>query len=232
MLDLFTALTNLTYSSQNALLLAATFIWGVISVLFSPCHLTGIPLMVGYMLNREKHGIGKTLAMSGLFSVGIFLSILLVGLITGALGMMLGNLGVWGEIFLILVLIYFGLATIGVLPFMPGIAIDTGKKGLLGIFIAGLLFGTGLGPCTFAFMAPVLGVFLEKVTSNPIMAGSLIVTFGVGHCLVIILLGTFFDRLAFLGKSGSFGKWVRFISGSVLFLYGLYRLVNLLKNIF
>ncbi len=232
MQELFTSLTNLTYTSQNTILLAATFIWGVISVLFSPCHLTGIPLMVGYMLNRERHGIGKTLAMSGLFSVGIFLSILLVGFVTGLLGMMLGNLGVWGEIFLILVLIYFGLATVGVLPFLPGFTINSGRKGFWGIFLAGLLFGTGLGPCTFAFMAPVLGVFLEKVTSNPLMAGGLIVSFGLGHCLVIILLGTCFDRLAFLGRSGNIGKWIRYISGAILFLYGLYRLVNLLKNIF
>lgn len=230
MLEIFNGLTELTYESQRSLLLTVTFVWGLISVLFSPCHLTGIPLMVGYMLNRDKHGTGKTLAMSSLFAVGIFLSILLIGLVTGLLGMMLGNLGIWGEGFLILVLLYFGLATMGIVPFMPGLSAGKDKRGLLGIFLAGLLFGAGLGPCTFAFIAPVLGVFLEKLSSAPLMAAGLIVSFGLGHCLVIILLGTFFDRLAFLGKSGNIGKWVRIVSGTILVLYGLYRLMEVLKH--
>ncbi len=231
MLELFTRLTELTNTNQSLILLGAAFLWGVVSVLFSPCHLTGIPLMVGYMLNREKHGLGKTLAMSSLFSVGIFLSILLVGLITGLLGMMLGNLGIWGEAFLIIVLLYFGLATLDIFPLMPGFTMKPGKRGLIGIFLAGLLFGTGLGPCTFAFMAPILGIILDAVSTNPPKAWGLIISFGLGHCLVIILLGTFFDRLAFLGKSRNTGKWFRYASGTILILYGLYRLYNFIRII-
>jgi cytochrome c biogenesis protein CcdA len=32
------------------------------------------------------------------------------------------------------------------------------RKGLLASFVLGLIFGVALGPCTFAYMAPMLAV--------------------------------------------------------------------------
>ncbi len=228
---LFEALSQLTYSSQSAILMLGSFLWGIASVLLSPCHLTGIPLMLGYMTVRGTNTARETLIMSTLFSVGIFISILIIGLITGLLGMMLGNLGLFGEFFLIAVLVYFGLATLGVVPFVPGFTLKSHKKGFWGIFVAGLLFGTGLGPCTFSFMAPVLGMFLEKLSTDIAIAASIVLAFGLGHCVVIIVVGTSFERFSTLGRHGNLGKWFRYVSGSILILYGLYRLYDLLKNI-
>ena len=53
----------------------------------------------------------------------------------------------------------------------------TYKKGLLVALIPGLLFGIGLGPCTFAFMAPVLGVVFQVVRSNLYYAIILLLAF-------------------------------------------------------
>ena len=53
-----------------------------------------------------------------------------------------------------------GLHLLGVIPMPwsgPG-QVSMKRKGLLAAFILGLVFGIALGPCTFAYMAPMLGV--------------------------------------------------------------------------
>ena len=63
-------------------------------------------------------------------------------------------------------------------------------KGLLAAFILGLLFGIALGPCTFAYMAPMLGVTFRLAKSTPLYGVSLLLAYGVGHCTVIVMAGT------------------------------------------
>jgi len=62
-------------------------------------------------------------------------------------------------------------------------------RGWKGALLLGLIFGVGLGPCTFAYMAPVLGVAFSVATTNMIQALSLITAFGIGHCAVIVAAG-------------------------------------------
>lgn len=63
-------------------------------------------------------------------------------------------------------------------------------KGLLAAFILGLVFGIALGPCTFAYMAPMLGVTFSLARSDAAYGVLLLAVYGVGHCSVIVLAGT------------------------------------------
>ncbi len=65
------------------------------------------------------------------------------------------------------------------------------RKGMLAAFILGLVFGVALGPCTFAYMAPMLGVTFKLAATNLPYGILLLVVYGVGHCAVIVLAGTF-----------------------------------------
>jgi len=65
------------------------------------------------------------------------------------------------------------------------------RKGMLAAFILGLIFGLALGPCTFAYMAPILGVVFSLAADNPLYGASLLLLYGLGHCAVIVLAGTF-----------------------------------------
>ena len=51
--------------------LGAAFVWGVASVVLSPCHLAGIPLLVGFISSRGKLGAGRTWLLSGVFATGV-----------------------------------------------------------------------------------------------------------------------------------------------------------------
>ena len=64
------------------------------------------------------------------------------------------------------------------------------RKGLLAAFILGLVFGIALGPCTFAYMAPMLAVTFKLAATNFLYGAALLLAYGVGHCAVIVAAGT------------------------------------------
>jgi cytochrome c-type biogenesis protein len=219
----WTFINELMYSDQSWILIIGSLLWGIASVIMSPCHLTGAPLMLGYMMKQEDNKKNNAFLLTTIFAVSVFLSIILIGFITGGLGLILGDLGMFGQIFLILMLLYFGLATLGLVPLFPGLSSKPGKAGYLGMFIAGLAFGIGLGPCTFAFMSPILGIVLSKISEAPLMASSLIISFGVGHSIVLILFGVFFQKLGFLNKGAKFGSLLKSGCGILLIVFAIYK---------
>jgi cytochrome c-type biogenesis protein len=105
---------------------------------------------------------------------------------------MMGDVGRYGNYFVALIFFAVGLHLLGVIP-MPGSGpgqVGLKRKGLAAAFILGLVFGIALGPCTFAYMAPMLGVTFKLGGEQPIYAGSLLLMYGVGHCGVIVAAGT------------------------------------------
>ena len=62
---------------------------------------------------------------------------------------------------------------------------------LLAALLTGMVFGLALGPCTFVYMAPMLGIAFKKASKNLLYGILLILVYGVGHCSVIVFAGTF-----------------------------------------
>jgi cytochrome c-type biogenesis protein len=190
---LFTWLDSVL-SSSPAAALAGSFIWGILSIILSPCHLASIPLIIGFVDERKGVSAKSAFVLSALFSFGILITITFIGLITGLLGRIIGDIGSYGNYFVAFIFFFIGLHLLGVIqiPF-PGIAGQPSykKKGILAAFVLGLIFGIALGPCTFAFMAPVLGIVLKISSDNLIYAVSLIIVYAAGHCSVILFAGTF-----------------------------------------
>ena len=102
-------------------------------------------------------------------------------------------MGPYGNYFVAVVFFVFGLILLDVIPMPFGGSGRVGikRKGLLAAFILGLVFGIAIGPCTFAFMAPVLGVTFKVASSNLTYGIILLLVYGLGHCSVIVLAGTF-----------------------------------------
>jgi cytochrome c-type biogenesis protein len=191
MVWLFTALTKML-DAAPALALSASFVWGVLSIILSPCHLAGIPLIVSHIASKND-GTKRTAAvMAFLFSLGILTTLLLIGMITTLFGRIAGDTGPVGSYIVGGLLIFFGLNLAGCLPFTLfnyKLTPEYKKKGLLPAFLFGLIFGLALGPCTFAFMAPVIAVGFHSARARPALGYSLIILFSIGHCLVIVIAG-------------------------------------------
>jgi cytochrome c-type biogenesis protein len=188
---LFTTLTH-AVEGTPAIALTAALVWGVLSILLSPCHLASIPLIVGFIDGQGRITTRRAFIISSLFAVGILITIGVIGAVTTAFGRMMGDIGRYGNYFVALVFFAVGLHLLDVIP-MPWNApgkIGLKRKGMLAAFVLGLVFGIALGPCTFAFMAPMLGVTFRLAATNMSYGIFLLIVYGLGHCSVIVLAGT------------------------------------------
>ena len=190
--QLFSSLTHAVQGAP-ALALGAAAVWGVLSVELSPCHLASLPLIVGFISGQGKLSTARAGGIATLFAVGILITIAVIGAVTAAAGRMLGDVGRWANYFVAAVFLVVGLHLLGVIPMPwsgPG-QVNMKRRGLWAAFVLGLVFGIALGPCTFAYMAPMLGVTFKLANSRPFYGASLLLAYGVGHCSVIVLAGTF-----------------------------------------
>ncbi|MGN6368214.1 MAG: cytochrome c biogenesis CcdA family protein [Phycisphaerae bacterium] len=189
---LFTMLTHAVEGGTVLALLAAT-VWGVLSIVLSPCHLAGIPLIVGFVNGQGRVTTGRAFALSSLFAGGILVTIAVIGLVTAGVGRLLGDLGSWANYGVAIVFVVVGLQLLEVLrlPWSGPGAMGMQRKGLWAALLLGLVFGLGLGPCTFAYMAPMLAVSLKAAAERPFFSTSLLFLYGVGHCAVVVAAGTF-----------------------------------------
>jgi cytochrome c-type biogenesis protein len=185
--------TNLSHAVEGApaIALGASFVWGILSIILSPCHLASIPLIVGFISEQGQVTARRAFWTSTLFAVGILITIAAIGAITAAAGRMMGDVGRYGNYFVALIFFVVGLHLLGVIPMPfsgPG-QVGMKRKGFLAAFILGLVFGIALGPCTFAYMAPMLAVTFKLGGEAPVYAAALLLAYGVGHCAVIVLAG-------------------------------------------
>jgi cytochrome c-type biogenesis protein len=188
---LFTTLSHAVEGSA-AIALGASFIWGILSIILSPCHLASIPLIVGFISGQGRVSPARASGIATLFAVGILITIAAIGAITAAAGRMMGDVGRWGNYFVAAIFFVVGLHLLGVIPMPwsgPG-QVGMKRKGLVAAFTLGLVFGIALGPCTFAYMAPMLGVTFKLAATNFFYGALLLLAYGVGHCSVIIAAGT------------------------------------------
>ena len=191
MQKLFITLTH-AIEGTAAIALAAAFIWGILSILLSPCHLASIPLIVGFIGQQGKMSPKRAFVTSTFFAVGILITIGVIGAVTAGLGRMMGDVGRYGNYFVAAIFFIVGLILLDVIPMPlsgPG-RIGIKRKGLPAAFILGLVFGIAIGPCTFAFMAPMLGVTFKVASTSLAYGIALLVFYGVGHCSVIVFAGT------------------------------------------
>ena len=186
--------TNLSHAVEGAPLLAlgASVVWGILSIILSPCHLASIPLIVGFISGQGRVSTARASGTATLFAVGILVTIAAIGAITAAAGRMMGDVGRWGNYFVAAIFFVVGLHLLGVIPMPwsgPG-QVKMKRKGLVAAFILGLVFGIALGPCTFAFMAPMLAITFKLAATRLFYGVLLLVVYGLGHCSVIVLAGT------------------------------------------
>jgi cytochrome c-type biogenesis protein len=223
---IFTSLTK-AVEGTAAIAITASFVWGILSILLSPCHLASIPLIVGFIDEQGRISTKRAFWISTLFAVGILITIGSIGAITAAAGRMMGDVGKYGNYFVALIFFLVGLHLLDVIPnpfSNPG-QVGMKRKGLFAAFILGLVFGIALGPCTFAFMAPMLGVTFKVAQTNLLYGAVLLLVYGLGHCSVIVFAGTFTEvvqRYMNWNERSRGAVILKRICGVLIILGGLY----------
>ncbi|MDO9584596.1 MAG: cytochrome c biogenesis protein CcdA [Desulfomicrobium sp.] len=229
-MDQFLILIHQWMGSGVALAALGCFLWGMVSVLFSPCHLASIPLIVGYVAGQDKLVEGRQAALyAGLFTFGLFLTIAAIGVICALLGRMLGDVGPYWTIVVGLILLWVAMDMLGVSKCsMGGNLMGRFKlRGMSGAFVLGLAYGILSGSCTFGFIAPILAIITVQ---EKIMTGiMLIVLFGIGHCIPIVIAGSSTALVRRLMANASWqrgGTAFRRIAGILIGLMGVYFIIR------
>ncbi len=230
MLESFFLTVNEWIAGGTTIAAVGCFVWGMISVVFSPCHLASIPLIVAYVGGQETTVKPRQAAHYSIaFTAGLFITIALIGIICALLGRMLGDVGNYWQVLVGLVLVWVALGMLGVEKCsMSGSLLHKLKfRGMFGALVLGLAYGVLSGSCTFGFIAPILAIVTvqEKVFTGILF----ILLFAIGHCLPIVVAGSStaaVKRVLDNNRWQGAGVWFRRGAGAMIALLGVYFITN------
>lgn len=204
----------------------AVFLAGVLSSA-SPCVLSTIPLVVGFVGGYADGDRGKAFRYSLAFILGLSLTFTAFGAAAGLLGTLFGTLGgPWYYVAGGVALLMGGQLLGGYelrLPFGHGYRPRQG--GLIGAFLLGLFFGVVSSPCA----TPALVVILTYVaTQGKVLYGiALLFVYALGHCLLMLVAGTctgFVEAFARARGVANLTLWARRGSGLLVMAVGVWLL--------
>jgi cytochrome c-type biogenesis protein len=206
------------------------FLWGMISVVFSPCHLASIPLIVAYVGGQQTILKPKEAGFySVAFTSGLFITIALIGIICALLGRMLGDVGNYWQILIGLILVWVALGMLGVekCSMSGSLLYRLNLRGPFGAFGLGLAYGVLSGSCTFGFIAPILAIITVQ---QQVATGILfILLFAIGHCVPIVAAGSSTAAVKSVMENSAWqgaGNWFRKGAGLVIVMLGAYFIIN------
>jgi cytochrome c-type biogenesis protein len=222
---------TLGYAVEGSPIIAvsAAVVWGILSILLSPCHLASLPLIVGFIDNQGRMSTKRAFLISLVFALGILITIGIIGVLPAGAGRIMGDIGSYGNYIVAAIFFLVGLHLLDVIPMPfsgPG-QVGMKRKGVLAALILGLVFGIALGPCTFAFMAPMLGVTFRLGATHPAYGALLLLAYGIGHCGVIVAAGTsteIVQRFLDWNEHSKGTVWVKRICGLLVILGGLWMI--------
>jgi cytochrome c biogenesis protein CcdA len=159
----------------------------------APCSLVSVPLLVGssIALNKDLEGRKKvfyTYAFATLFALGVMISFSILGFIVAKFGGFFSVAPAWSYLFASILSILIGLYAWGVLGEIDksSLMIHLIKYRLFGGFLIGIIFGLVSTPCA---SAPLVSIITVAANSGYMYAYGLILTFALGHSLLLLFAG-------------------------------------------
>jgi cytochrome c-type biogenesis protein len=230
MIEKLLLMINTWMTGGQTIAVLGCFLWGMASVVFSPCHMASIPLIVSYVGGQDKRVRAKSAALyAAAFTMGLFITISLVGIICSLLGRMLGDVSPWWTLMIGVILIWVALDMLGVqaCSLSGGLIGRLRVRGISGALLLGLAYGVLSGSCTFGFIAPILAMITiqQKVATGALF----IVLFGIGHCIPIAVASSSTALVKRVLENNRFqqgGLWFRRASGVGIGGLGIYFVVR------
>ena len=188
--------------SSGAIQFAGAFLWGIASVILSPCGISSIPLVVSYVTNSDNPSRGRAFLISCAFCLGIIFNLTLVALIMSGLGLLLGGYERFLTLFVAAVFIVMGLHLTGIIhvkffAFGSG-GTGTEEQSLKGAVLLGIVSGLAVGPCSIAYVSPVLSLAMSRAGDGVL----LVLCYALGYSSVLVMAGTSAQAFTALFQSG------------------------------
>ena len=191
----------------------------------TPCALSSIPLVIGYMGGVGESNTKKAFLYSAVFSIGTAVTFVALGIIATSAGRLIGSSSPIWYIVLGVLMVLMALQTWEIINLIPSINMigKSKKRGFVGAFAAGVLGGIFSSPCS----TPVLITLLAIVAGNGNLPWGilLMLLYSIGHSALIMVAGTsmsFVQRVSGNDKYTRAGNLLKVVMGAVILLIGLY----------
>jgi cytochrome c biogenesis protein CcdA len=191
---------------------------------FSPCVLSAVPLVIGYVGGYAGDDKKRAFRYSLFFCFGLAATFTALGAASALLGRLMTGTGRWWYIVLGLIMTVVALQMFGIFDFMPQTCkVPNKRKGLIGAFLLGILGGVLSSPCA----TPVLAAILAFVAGqgNIGLGVGLLAVYSIGHCALLLIAGTsvgLVQKMAASPRTEKWGKILKIIFGILVLMLALY----------
>ena len=224
MIKIMENLTQL-FSTQSSIyiLFGAAFLGGLISSI-SPCSLSMLPLIIGYIGGYSDEKPLKTLLQMIVFVIGSGIVFSIIGAICALTGkMFIGN--PYFALIVASIVMIMGLKILGFLEFdLPPIIKEIPKNEFNNDFLYPLILGAVFAligtPCSTPILASIMAFasISAKISSAVIM----LFLFSIGQGLILILAGFITSKIKTSEKFYQLSEKIMKFSGILLILVSLY----------
>ena len=191
----------------------------------TPCSLSSVPLIIGYVGGVGERNTKKAFLYSAVFSLGTAVTFVTMGIIATSAGMLMGTSSPVWYIILGTLMVLMSLQTFGIFNFIPSVNLigKNKKKGIVGAFLAGVLGGIFSSPCS----TPVLIALLAIVAGEGKMLWGilLMLLYSIGHSTLVMVAGTsiiFVQRINESNKYKTVAAVLKYVMGAAILLIGFY----------
>jgi cytochrome c-type biogenesis protein len=192
---------------------------------FTPCALTSVPLVIGYVGGTGNNDTKSAFKLSLIFAGGMAVTFTTLGTVASILGKLMGTSSSLWYIALGVLMVLMALQVWEVYNFIPSASLTNRnpQKGYIGAFVAGVLGGIFSSPCS----TPVLIVLLSIVAKegNILRGLLLLLLYSIGHSVLVIVAGTsiaFVTKITSSNKYGNFSKVLKYFMGGAILLIAFY----------
>lgn len=192
---------------------------------FTPCSLSSIPLVIGYVGGTGQKNTKRAFRLSLTFALGAAVTFTILGVIASLAGKLMGTSASWWYIILGVLMVLMAIQTWGIFEIIPSsylISKNT-KRGYVGAFIAGILGGVFSSPCSTPVLIALLAIVAGK--GNIVWGILLLLIYSVGHGILAIVAGTsvgLVQKITTNKKYGRFSIVLKVIMGMIILLIGFY----------
>lgn len=228
-------INSLLSSEQTGMIVfPAVFLLGIISVFSCACNLTMLGSVVSYSGTISAISKTKTLIISSIFLlIGVVVSMSIIGCLIGyAGGFFVKSLGDYWNIVAGIVLIFFGVYMLDLLPFkIPAMSFNFQNRnaGIINAILLGITIG---GATAFHNMCcnPIYPVIITTIfIKGDILWGFLMLFFyalGYGGFLAAAMLGVGLGFAKISKLLNKFSLIIKYLGGITLIILGFYFLIT------
>lgn len=191
----------------------------------TPCSLSNVPLIIGYVGGIGEKSTKKAFAYSAVFSLGTAVTFVTLGIIATSAGKLIGRTSTVWYIVLGVLMILMALQTYEIFNFIPSANLlgKSKKRGFIGAFLSGILGGVFSSPCSTPVLIALLAIVAGK--GNLLWGILLMLLYSIGHSALVMVAGT---SIGFVQKINASDKYktaaavLKIVIGIAILLIGFY----------